>query len=49
VKADTRKLDSYEAFVAGIDGGDKSGGSLKTFFDKRRAYLMTYSEKKSNK
>lgn len=47
VKADTRKLDSYEAFLSGIDGGDKADSSLKNFFEKRRAYLLSYSEKKA--
>ena len=35
VKADTKKLDSYEAFVSGVD-------ALKTFADARRAYLLSY-------
>ena len=34
VKADTRKLYSFEAFTAGIDGSERS---LKTFVEKRRA------------
>lgn len=53
VKADTRKLDSYEAFVNGISGenqneaqpGAPGGGratSLKAFAEKRRAYLLKY-------
>jgi len=55
VKADTRKLDTYEAFVSGIAGGTQSEGqagsagagrvtSLKTFVEKRRAYLLKYQE-----
>jgi spore coat protein CotH len=37
VKADTRKLYSFEAFTAGLDGSERS---LKAFVDKRRAYLL---------
>jgi len=37
VKADTRKLYSFEAFKADTDGGEKS---LKNFVEKRRAYLL---------
>ena len=37
VKADTRKLYSFEAFTAGLDGSERS---LKTFVEKRRAYLL---------
>jgi spore coat protein CotH len=37
VKADTRKLYSFEAFTAGLDGSE---GSLKTFVEKRRAFLL---------
>jgi hypothetical protein len=44
VKADTRKLDTYEAFLSGVADdlpaeGDR-GGSLRGFADQRRAYLM---------
>jgi hypothetical protein len=35
VKADTRKLDSNEAFEAGLT-------TLKAFADQRRAYLLAY-------
>ena len=51
VKADTRKLDSTEAFeksltedVAGNGFGPFGGGSLglKSFADQRRAYLRSY-------
>lgn len=51
VKADTRKLDSTEAFeksltedVAGNGFGPFGGGSmgLKNFADQRRAYLRSY-------
>ena len=35
VKADTHKLDTFEAFEAGA-------ASLKTFADTRRAYLLNY-------
>jgi spore coat protein CotH len=37
VKADTRKLYSFEAFTAGLDGSDRS---FKAFVEKRRAYLL---------
>jgi spore coat protein CotH len=37
VKADTRKLYSFEAFTAGLDGSERS---LKTFVEKRRAFLL---------
>ncbi len=37
VKADTRKLYSFEAFTAGLDGSEKS---LKAFVEKRRAFLL---------
>ena len=37
VKADTRKLYSYEAFKTETDGGERS---LKSFVEKRRAYLL---------
>jgi CotH kinase protein len=37
VKADTRKLDTFEAFGAGLQ-------SLKTFVARRRAYLLTYKD-----
>ena len=56
VKADTRKLYSYEAFVKGISAAtttEASRGpdqeiSLKTFAEKRRAYLLSYSETKKD-
>ncbi len=35
VKTDTRKLDSYEAFSAGVE-------TLKAFAEQRRAYLLSY-------
>ena len=37
VKADTRKLESYEAF-------EKSAAELKDFADKRRAFLLAWKE-----
>lgn len=54
VKKDTRKLDSYEAFVAGLEGGLASEGgrpgggkiSLKNFAEQRRAYLLDHPEVK---
>ncbi|MBX3745510.1 MAG: CotH kinase family protein [Verrucomicrobiae bacterium] len=54
VRIDTRKLDSYERFIGGLTddeaGGDGGGGfrgpqramSLKTFADRRRAYLLSH-------
>ncbi len=51
VKADTRKLDSYEDFAGSLTrdtegrGGGPFGGStiaLKNFADQRRAYLLEY-------
>ena len=52
VKNDTRRLDSFEAFQAGIAGeaqttssrGPGPGLSLKTFAEKRRAFLLNYPE-----
>jgi hypothetical protein len=56
VKVDTRKLDSTADFFAGIDGGTKAqseGGpgrgpqaSLKSFAEKRRAFLLNHAEVK---
>lgn len=55
VKADTRKLDSTEAFFNGIDGGaqaqggagpNRGGGSLKSFAEQRRAFLLNHAEVK---
>jgi hypothetical protein len=37
VKADTRKLYSFEAFETGTTGEQRS---LKAFVEKRRAYLL---------
>ena len=42
VKADTRKLDSYEAFEGSLTGTN----GLKTFAEKRRAYLLSNAEVK---
>jgi CotH kinase protein len=53
VKADTRKLGSYEAFVNGLAGeqtteqpdrGRGRGMSLKSFAEQRRAYLLAHPE-----
>ena len=41
VKADTRKLYSFEEFQSGVEGP----GGIKTFADRRRAYLLNYAEK----
>jgi len=37
VKTDTRKLDTFEAFEAGVE-------TLRTFVERRRAYLATYKD-----
>jgi hypothetical protein len=55
VKADTRKLDSTEAFQKGIAGQtDEQGApgprrplSLKSFADQRRAFLLSGLEAKN--
>ena len=49
VKTDTRKLGSYEAFTANVDGEAQEGGrgprmSLKSFAEQRRAYLLNHPE-----
>jgi len=54
VKADTRKLDSFEAFQKSVGGNASTssngeGGrddSIKTFADKRRAFLLNHAEVK---
>jgi hypothetical protein len=51
VKSDTRKLDSTEDFTRGATGtGEEEGGpsgiSLKSFVEKRRAYLLSHPEVK---
>jgi hypothetical protein len=56
VKADTRKLDSYEAFEKGVlddsPGGEGFGGGgrigIKSFADQRRAFLLEHPEVKKN-
>jgi hypothetical protein len=55
VKADTRKLASFEAFEQSLAGetpamglrGPERGISLKSFADQRRAYLLNYPEIKA--
>ena len=56
VKADTRKLDSFEDFEKSLASDTQGGGfrglgggriSLKNFADQRRAYLLNYSETKT--
>jgi spore coat protein CotH len=56
VKADTRKLDSFEDFEKSLVSDSQSGGlrgpgggsiSLKNFADERRAYLLNYSDAKT--
>ena len=51
VKADTRKLASYEAFERGVAGDTQAGVrgpertiSLKSFAEQRRAYLLNPTE-----
>ncbi len=54
VKVDTRKLDSTEAFFAGLDGAPQSKGgfgpgrgqrgSLKSFAEQRRQFLLNHAE-----
>jgi spore coat protein CotH len=45
VKADVRKLDSTEEFSRSVPSGDGTeSGTLKTFADKRRAYLLNHPE-----
>ena len=57
VKADTRKLDSLEAFQQSLAGeaaptgntrGPGGGGSIKRFAEQRRAYLLKYRETPDN-
>ncbi len=54
VKADTRKLDSTEAFTSAIAGASEGSGlsggqstGLKGFAEKRRAFLLKYGEVKT--
>jgi hypothetical protein len=56
VQVDTRKLDSFEAFQSGVAGVEvtgtsenpiRGGGSLKSFADQRRAFLLKYSDVKA--
>jgi hypothetical protein len=55
VKADTRKLDSFEAFEQGLAGDSKEqssrgpaqGISLKRFAEQRRAFLLKQPEAKN--
>jgi hypothetical protein len=49
IKADTRKLSSYEAFLSATGSevratGEPTKGSLKEFFTKRRQYLLNHPE-----
>ncbi len=48
VKADTRKLESYEAFLALVEKdlvrGENTIMSLKTFSDQRREFLLNYPD-----
>ncbi|MFM1944054.1 MAG: Inner spore coat protein [Verrucomicrobiota bacterium] len=47
VEVDTRKLDSYEAFVGEVsdEAGGEEGEGLRAFADKRRAYLLKATER----
>ncbi|MCX8108360.1 MAG: CotH kinase family protein, partial [Verrucomicrobiae bacterium] len=53
VRLDTKKLDSYEAFQSSIldetssSGGSPRVGSLKTFVDQRRAFLLNHDQIKN--
>jgi hypothetical protein len=56
LKADTRKLESFEDFEKSLASDTQGGGfvgpgggriSLKNFADQRRAYLLNYSEAKT--
>lgn len=57
LKADTRKDSSYEAFIAGISGetaqapggpaGMRRSGSLKSFVEQRRAFLLSHEQVKA--
>ena len=44
VKRDTRKLESYAAFVSSLEEGPRS---LKAFADQRRAFLLGHAEIKN--
>jgi hypothetical protein len=47
VKADTRKTDSTEDFLNSISGGgDGASAGLKSFADRRRAFLLNHAEVK---
>jgi spore coat protein CotH len=55
VKADTRKLSSFDAFQKSVSGdaqagaarGPERGGSLKSFAEQRRAYLLNHPQIKA--
>ena len=55
VKADTRKLSSFDAFQKSVSGdaqtvaarGPERESSLKSFAEQRRAYLLNHSEIKN--
>lgn len=56
VRADTRKLETTEAFEKALTDGASGGGGfrggtigLKKFADQRRAYLLDYTEAKAEK
>lgn len=49
IKTDTRKLDSEEAFEAGLTEDLGRRTSIKTFLEKRRAYLLGLPEIKNAK
>jgi hypothetical protein len=42
VKADTRKLDSFDEFAADSPRGS---GTLRSYVERRRAYLLAYAPK----
>jgi hypothetical protein len=49
IKTDTHKLDSEEAFKAGLASEEGRNMSIKSFVDKRRAYLLGLPEVKNAK
>ncbi len=51
LKADTKKLDTFEEFQSSLDGASETAGattrSLKAFAEQRRAYLLNHAEVKA--
>jgi hypothetical protein len=42
VEADTRKLDTFEAFMNGVDSDAGGRMSIKSFADQRRVFLLDH-------